>query len=151
MIELCYVSSAHERYKSKDLVQLLSQARAKNQRLGITGLLLYDGTGTFIQALEGDKKIIEQLFDVIKDDSRHKRVNILGIHEIHERSFGDWSMGFRSLDHPEITSLNGFSDFLSVSPGAFNHKAQTESGFALRMLSYFRQQAMTEAEDKHNI
>ncbi|WAC44537.1 BLUF domain-containing protein [Pseudomonas sp. SL4(2022)] len=151
MIELCYVSSANERYKSKDLVQLLTQVRAKNQRLGITGLLLYDGTGTFIQALEGDNKIIESLFDVIKADSRHKRVNLLGIHEIHERSFGGWSMGFRSLDHPEITSLNGFSEFLNVSPDTFNQKVQTESGFALRMLSYFRQQALAETEDKHDI
>lgn len=151
MIELCYVSSANEKYKPTDLVQLLTQARAKNQRLGITGLLLYDGTGTFIQALEGDKEIIEPLFHVIKADGRHKRVNVLGIHDIHARSFENWSMGFRSLAHPDITSMNGFSDFLSVSSGAFNHKAQTESGFALRMLSYFRQQAMTEAEDKHNI
>lgn len=151
MFEICYVSSANEKYKTPALVQLLSQARANNETNDITGLLLYDGAGTFVQALEGDKKKVEALFSKIKNDARHKRVNVLGEREVPERSFGNWSMGFRLLNHPEITNMKGFSDFLNVPPDKWNSFAKEAPGFAMKMLYYFREQAKTEAEDQHNI
>lgn len=133
------------------MVELLSKARQNNEQLGVTGLLLYDGVGTFIQALEGDKDKVENLFSHIKKDRRHKRINTLGIREIGERTFGNWCMGFRLLNHPEITNLKGYSDFLNASSQHWSAKAQGEPGFAMKMLYYFRDQAKTEAEDSHNI
>jgi len=62
MIELCYVSSANDKYTAKELVPLLQQARSFNESQGISGLLLYDGIGTFIQALEGEETPVKALY-----------------------------------------------------------------------------------------
>ncbi len=151
MIEICYVSSASQRFDTKELTQLLTQAREKNERLGVTGLLLYDGVGTFIQALEGEKDIVEPLYNRIKRDDRHKRISLLGLREVNERAFGNWCMGFRLLNHPEIVNKEGFSDFFNTSSTMSNDDESIVSSFALRMLNYFRDFANTEDQDKHNI
>ena len=54
MHQLVYVSAATHAFTKSELLELLNKARANNQRLGITGLLLFKD-GDFIQLLEGDK------------------------------------------------------------------------------------------------
>ena len=47
---------------------MLTEARERNQQLGVTGLLLYKD-GDFIQLLEGDKATVKALFqDSIRKD-----------------------------------------------------------------------------------
>lgn len=44
----------------------------KNARVDVTGMLLYHGR-TFFQVLEGDRGVVEPLFDRIGKDKRHDR------------------------------------------------------------------------------
>lgn len=153
MIELCYVSSANDRYSDQVLVELLSKARTNNRQADVTGLLLYDGIGTFIQALEGEEKVVKSLFDRVKSDQMHKRVNILGVKNINERSFSDWQMGFRFINNQfltkdEILKIEGFSEFLDSSQ---TRRHQVNNGFALEMLYYFRDAGKGQPEAIHKI
>ena len=151
MIELCYVSSANDKYTAKELIPLLQKARQFNDSQGISGLLLYDGVGTFIQALEGEEAPVRSLFDKIKADNRHKRVSILGINIIKERSFHEWSMGFRNIEHQDLSKLSGFSNFLEQAPQKRVYQEESGVGFAYRMLDYFRDASGSEPQDGHNI
>lgn len=74
MIRLCYISSSVGRPESDALVKILKECHANNGPRNITGLLLYNGKGTFLQALEGEPKAVDSLFEHIRKDNRHERV-----------------------------------------------------------------------------
>lgn len=136
MIELVYVSKATSRFNDVDLKEMLGGFRKNNQQREVTGLLLYDGLGTFIQALEGDEEVVTGLFNHIKSDTRHTRVNLLGESTITERHFPDWRMGFRNLDNISINGLEGYSDFLQQNDRA--RYLSSQNSFALELLDYFK-------------
>lgn len=135
LIELVYVSKAVERFKQSQLTELLTQARDFNQRSGVTGLLLYDGYGTFIQALEGEPEAVESLFYKIKGDPRHSHVTRIGLHQIHQRSFPDWQMGFETFSTRRIERLEGYSDCLTAK--ATELWPENVTSFALKMVRHF--------------
>jgi hypothetical protein len=49
---------------------------------------------------------------VISRDRRHRGVLLLVEEEVAERSFADWSMGFKDLSGTDPGDVAGFSDFL---------------------------------------
>ena len=113
MICLCYVSSSTEQFNDEALVELLKVCHKNNKALDITGLLLYNGKGTFIQTLEGDEQVITSLYEKIKADHRHQRVNRILAKNITERDFPNWKMGFRNLSKIPTHNIEGFSDFIN--------------------------------------
>ncbi|NOH70897.1 BLUF domain-containing protein [Vibrio pectenicida] len=135
LIELVYVSKARNRLEQDELEGILSKARKNNTDHDITGLLLYDGYGTFIQVLEGPEPSVERLFEKIKTDSRHSGVNRIGFHQINSRSFSDWKMGFRVLDQDLESSIPGYSDFMKHR-GEVQYLVEHKS-FAMQMVHYF--------------
>ena len=136
MIEMIYVSKASSRFTEKELKELLAKARTNNTKTGLTGLLLYDGQGTFIQVLEGEESVIEALFKTIKYDKRHSRVNVLWRKDIEERGFPDWKMGYQNILDMDTSTIMGFSDFLQQDK---NHDyVLTNPGFVLNMLNHFK-------------
>lgn len=112
LISLVYVS--YERYPmtNDDLVAILSEAKTHNSTENITGMLLYRN-GYFIQALEGEDEKVTALYNLIARDERHKNVLLVEKNPITERSFGEWTMGFRNLDDVDPNEFPGFTDFLS--------------------------------------
>jgi hypothetical protein len=68
---------------------------------------LYDGYATFIQVLEGDSDVVLSLSEIISDDTRHSRVNLLGKNKTQARSFPDWCMGFKNLDQSPMKEIEG--------------------------------------------
>lgn len=75
---ICYVSTATGDMKQEKIKELLEKWKDKNSEKGIKGILLYS-EGNFFQVLEGEKKEINQLFEVIKKDNRHHTIiQILG-------------------------------------------------------------------------
>jgi hypothetical protein len=73
------------------LADIFSAARKKNAELQITGLLSYRG-GHYIQVLEGDDSIVDQLFSKIRLDPRHEQIVVLFDFKITQRCFPDWDM-----------------------------------------------------------
>ena len=122
MYHLIYLSSATHLFSPAELQALLEQARVKNARLGITGILLYR-EGNFLQLLEGETSVVESLYQTILRDARHQGCIRLLDGVIAERAFPEWSMAYRDLSQSEA-NLPGFNQFLNtpLTQTEFAHK-----------------------------
>lgn len=112
LIRLIYVSQATVRFDTSNLDALLELSRRNNDRLGITGMLLYRD-GDFVQILEGEEAAVREIYGRIVADSRHAKIILIDDGPATEREFGDWSMGFVRLDDSEVPP--GYVDFFSRS------------------------------------
>ncbi len=113
MFSIVYVSSAIQPFTQEELAELLQSSRKNNLAVGVTGMLLYKD-GSFMQVLEGEQSSVQQVFNKISRDPRHRGVVVLLRQTIAARDFDDWSMGFRNLNSPEVRDLEGYSEFLNV-------------------------------------
>lgn len=111
MVELVYASGARHPFSSKELTELLAKARANNQAIGVSGLLLYY-RGSFLQVLEGEESVVNALYEKIATDPRHHRCIVIKRSTIVNRSFADWSMGFVEVSVAVAKKLDGFNSFL---------------------------------------
>ena len=111
LCHLVYVSTATRPMRDPDLAELLSQARERNQRNSVTGMLLYKD-GRFIQLLEGHEDDVRKIFDSIRQDERHRDVELLWFRYVQFRDFPDWTMGFRNADELDPTTLRGYTPYL---------------------------------------
>lgn len=134
MIQLIYVSSAVRPFTREELAALLAHAREKNQRLNITGMLLYKG-GNLLQVLEGEEDVVRSLMDTIEADPRHTGTSIISEETIDHRLFGDWSMAFRDLADPQVQSMPGYSKFMH---GADLDQFPQDATGCLDVLKFFR-------------
>jgi hypothetical protein len=91
LVRLLYASRVVEPASSAT-ESILAQSRMHNPASGITGILCYGG-GIFLQALEGGRMAVSELYGHIQKDARHKDVVLLSYEEISERRFGGWTMG----------------------------------------------------------
>lgn len=131
---LIYVSSAIKLMEEEELLLLLEEAREKNLRLGITGMLLYK-EGNFMQMLEGDRKAVLELYDTIKKDDRHKDVHTIVSSEIKKRNFENWTMGFCNMD--KAGNLPKYRDYIleNLTLRSF----QDDSQFAYKFITQFNE------------
>ena len=91
LVRLLYASRALDTSPSA-IEAILAQSRQYNPTCGITGILCYGG-GIFLQAIEGGRMAVNELYGHIQRDVRHKDVALLHFEEISERRFGGWTMG----------------------------------------------------------
>jgi hypothetical protein len=94
---------------------ILSQSRQHNPVSGITGILCYGG-GIFLQAIEGGRMQVSELFGHIMKDARHKDVAVLHYEEIEERRFGGWSMGTVNVSKVNHSILLKYSEKPELDP-----------------------------------
>lgn len=130
--EIIYTSAASRLLDPGELSAILESARRNNQRLGVTGILLY-ANGSFLQVLEGDEPVVRELYGRIHGDARHYRVRVLRERTVPTRSFGTWSMGFVALEARMRGALAAGSHALS-SNGSLSDEAQD----LLALLDAFR-------------
>lgn len=121
--ELLYTSASEDDMRTDELVELLEKARAKNERLGVTGMLLYHRR-EFMQILEGEKETVLSLYDVIARDPRHTGVRIFYDGALEERGFSQWSMAFTDLQDVDLSNLEGYED---LSGNGFSSSPLTEN------------------------
>jgi uncharacterized membrane protein (DUF373 family) len=110
MIQITYLSSATRAMSQGDLEDILKTARENNARLGITGMLLY-GNKTFIQILEGEEGVVDELVKTIKRDPRHTNFQIVKKKPIDQHEYADWSMGFKRVSGEDFEAVKGLEDF----------------------------------------
>jgi hypothetical protein len=111
MVEIIYASAQTVPFSPQQLTDLLAKARANNQGLGVSGMLLYH-RGSFLQVLEGEEPIVTALYMKIAKDPRHDRLMVIKRSRVTERTFGDWSMGFVEVSAAVTRKLEGFNPFL---------------------------------------
>ncbi len=135
LITLVYVSVASKLMSDAELKALLDTARRVNARLNVTGMLLYRD-GFFVQALEGEAEVVDNLFAKISRDERHTNVLTVYRNPIETRAFGEWSMGFNKIEDGDGAQIDGFTYFLQKpNPNFF----VDHPGRAARLLHSFRE------------
>ncbi|HAA92096.1 MAG: hypothetical protein CMM48_14420 [Rhodospirillaceae bacterium] len=92
-LQVIYASAASHKMSPEELAEILEVARTKNTEIGISGMLAYH-EGSFLQVLEGPEEKVETLLEVIKQDPRHNKLQLLLKHNVSKKEFGDWSMAF---------------------------------------------------------
>lgn len=107
LFALMYSSYATEDMNQTSLDDILEQARRKNARLDITGILLYR-RGRFFQYLEGAEEAVRSVYDEIQQDSRHTRLRILLESPVESRRFSEWTMGYEPLREATENAPAGF-------------------------------------------
>jgi len=135
MRQIVYVSSASVNFSQPELLALLNQCRINNNKLNVTGMLLFKDAN-FIQALEGEDSVVAALFDKIALDVRHRGVIKLLTSTIDQRDFPDWSMAFKNLNDVDVGKYPGYSEFLNLSFA--DASFATDTSKAKRLLQVFR-------------
>ena len=100
---------------------ILAQSREYNPSCGITGILCYGG-GIFLQAIEGGRLAVSELYGHIQRDKRHKDVALLQFEEITERRFSGWTMGQVNLQKINHSILLKYSEKPELDPYSVSGK-----------------------------
>lgn len=93
LIRLLYASKTQENFGPNEISSILDSAAKHNKRVNVTGCLYFNNK-YFLQCLEGSRSVVNKLYQEIVRDDRHTDIIILDYHEIKEREFEQWSMGY---------------------------------------------------------
>ena len=128
LYQLVYGSTVTWPLNQQEVLGLLQQSHAKNEQLGITGVLLYRDR-CFVQVLEGDPDAVRRLFATIQRDDRHQDVQTILEREVQHREFARWEMGFDAVSTPlgdgppiDWEKIPGYSRFLDDEVTMQQHK-----------------------------
>lgn len=105
-----YVSTARPGLDHGDFLAIMKVAQSNNERLGITGLMLFNGFN-FIQCIEGERTATNDCLHRIGLDDRHSGLTILDHHELPGRQFAQSHMAGHFL--PAEREQAGLSQLLS--------------------------------------
>ena len=106
LIELTYVSEPAQEMSFLGLMRLLYHSYLRNTSMGITGALIFENN-RFGQVIEGPRAQIEDLWEKIQRDTRHKNIHLIDSRPVDQRSFSKWTMVFQGSEEvakklPEI-------------------------------------------------
>lgn len=111
--------------------RILEQSRTWNSEHGLTGSLLFNQQ-YFLQCLEGGREEVTATFSRVAADPRHAHVNLMCVHDIDERSFPGWTMGYASSTSALKESLFRFQPTVDFNPETLS------SNSAIALLTYLR-------------
>lgn len=101
---IVYTSVASRPLSARDLDYILVDARAFNQKVGITGALLHQ-QGTFFQYFEGPPKAVVEAYTRIRISGKHKDLKELLHQSIDARQFSAWHMAFAEAPSTVLEEL----------------------------------------------
>jgi len=137
MHHIMYLSTALVLVPEAELKAMLTRWRQNNSRDQITGMLLYSGEH-YVQLIEGDEADLRSLYAKITKDYHHTHIITLADGPINQRSFENWSMGFRSVDEASLAGLKGY-----IHPDGVTFPPYQEDS-PVRVLQQFIQQDMAQ-------
>jgi hypothetical protein len=120
LVRLLYASRAVDP-SSEAIETILAKSRQYNPTCGITGILCYGG-GIFLQAIEGGRMAVSDLYGHIQKDVRHKDVVLLHYEEIFERRFGGWTMGQVNMSKINTNILLKYAERPELDPYSVSGK-----------------------------
>lgn len=101
LAQLVYVSSRKSNCTEAEIAKILSACEKNNPHVDATGVLLYS-KDKFIQYLEGDSRQLLNLFEKIKQDTRHEKVMMISYGPIKEKAFPSWHMATKTVSASEV-------------------------------------------------
>jgi len=117
LVRLLYVSQPVGPITTTVTTSILEKSNIYNQRENITGVLC-QGSGLWMQALEGERHQVNVLYARIMANRQHHNLELLSMEEITHRRFGQWSMALVHLSkddpmvkmaHPEFDPYSATS------------------------------------------
>ncbi|MCI4665317.1 MAG: BLUF domain-containing protein [Neomegalonema sp.] len=128
---LCYISKANQFFSKQQLNRLAESSKRKNEAQQVSGALI-ECEGLFIQTLEGDEAVINNILNKIQRDPRHSEVTIVSIDAAPMRRYAHWSMGCfsvpRSMLPAEIFEPNVLHRKI-ITPAAKQHIERLQEDF----------------------
>jgi len=94
-LAICYVSNASDTLSEEEIQKMLSEFEKKNEKKDITGILLYSERN-FFQVIEGEKNYVNDLFEKIKVDKRHKNLMTIFKKDITKSEHDGYKSDFKS-------------------------------------------------------
>ena len=117
LVRLLYASRSAQPVTAEVIEAILAQSRAHNPALGITGILCQSGD-IFMQVLEGGRSAVNELYNQIVRDARHRDVVVLHYAEVSERRFGGWTMGQVNVSRINASILLKYAERPELDPYA---------------------------------
>tara|TARA_B100000809_G_scaffold187176_1_gene185427 strand:+ start:6227 stop:6643 length:417 start_codon:yes stop_codon:yes gene_type:complete len=109
---IIYTSKVTTEFSKRSLLDLLHDSRTFNRIDNISGVLMHRD-GVFLQIIEGDSVVIQDLFSRLRTDIRHNEVKIIFDCFVNSRLFSNWTMGCADFDEPELSLIPGIRTDLS--------------------------------------
>ena len=106
---LIYISTAIRLFNDDELKEILMKSQENNLKNGLTGMLLY-AEGSFVQLLEGEADQLNETYEKIKADKRHKNLSKLDEGKTDSRSFPEWTMGYKLITPTDMSEFKGYVD-----------------------------------------
>ncbi|MCY7370371.1 MAG: BLUF domain-containing protein [Polaromonas sp.] len=122
LIRLTYASTASDGVGLQEFKGILQQAQTNNHRRDLTGVLAFNSK-VFLQALEGSREQVNELYARLLHDKRHHTVAVLDYEEIEEREWSNWSMGFAAPGADNRTLFMKYSGQSVFNPYAMRGSA----------------------------
>lgn len=116
LVRLVYASRSTAPLNHETIAGILAQSEKNNREAGITGVLCICHGNIFMQALEGGRDEVNQLYGRIVRDTRHTDVTLLDYAEISERRFAGWRMGRVDLDKLNVGIVLKYSEKPQLDP-----------------------------------
>ena len=116
LVRLLYVSQPVGPVTTTMTTLILEKSKSHNKKENITGILC-QGSGLWMQVLEGERSTVNALYSRIMADRNHRNVELLSMEEITTRRFGEWSMAlvYLSKDDPLVKMSHPEFDPYSAS------------------------------------
>ena len=116
LVRLLYVSQPVGPITTTMTTLILEKSNSHNKKENITGVLC-QGSGLWMQVLEGERSQVNLLYSRIMVDRNHQNVELLSMEEISNRKFGQWSMAlvYLSKDDPMVQMAHPEFDPYSAS------------------------------------
>ena len=123
LFRLIYTSVRSKHCTDKDIARIIYMSKRNNKAFNITGILLHTER-RFIQALEGKKDDLLNLYGLISQDFRHTNVSIRYFNPTVVRNFPDWHMAYNDVTLEKISFLTSLSavekeTYMSMIKGDF--------------------------------
>jgi hypothetical protein len=114
MNQLVYISQAVRKMSPTDLSAIQETAKKNNAPLDVTGSLFYNG-GWFLQVLEGPPSTLDDLYNKIELDPRHKNSRVLYNEPAKFRTFPRWSMSMTNLNDRQADKYDELVEVLEAA------------------------------------
>ena len=121
LVRLLYVSQPVGPITTTMTTLILEKSDSNNKKEKITGVLC-QGSGLWMQVLEGERSKVNLLYARIMADRNHQNIQLLSMEEITQRRFGEWSMAlvYLSKDDPMVQmSHPEFDPYTASAKDAF--------------------------------
>lgn len=120
-----YTSTPRDKMTMEMLMDITRVSQKNNALKDITGILL-GIENKFMQYLEGPEDHVNELFETIWKDPRHRNVTQWIKGYSNDRVFKDWSMGSWMLSNEELKKISALRDLKAFLDDPINSELQTK-------------------------